>query len=126
MCGFVLPQWRETVELCLRAARGFPGARRQDRDLGICVRGPVILELNSSGDLNGVQDASEEGAYRGRLKEFRSSTSFPDDHPRRAFVEAAALAGGGREGGRATPAPRRETSRGGEQASALRLRGGVR
>lgn len=49
--GIRLPAWQETFTLCQRAAAAFPGLRYQSWDIAMCEQGPVLVELNSSGDL---------------------------------------------------------------------------
>lgn len=59
--GLVLPDWREAKELCLRAARMFPGVRTQSWDIALTDAGAVIMELNYGGDLNLHQLAHRRG-----------------------------------------------------------------
>jgi hypothetical protein len=96
MPGFVLPDWRAAVALCLRAATAFPGARWQNWDIGLTTRGPVILELNSSGDVYAAQYITGKGMLAGPLGPFLERYAFRNDRgrplfgaePRRATVAA--------------------------------------
>lgn len=94
--GFRLPDWRESVELCLRAARGFPGARWQNWDVGLTTRGPVLLELNSSGDIYSPQYLQERGILAGPLGEFLRSQRFRDDARAPLFPPRPSAPAGGR------------------------------
>lgn len=53
--GTKVPKWNETVELCKRAARLFPGVRSIGWDVIVTDEGPVILEANEEWDLIMVQ-----------------------------------------------------------------------
>lgn len=53
--GTEVPKWKETVELCKRAARLFPGVRSIGWDVIVTDDGPVILEANEEWDLIMVQ-----------------------------------------------------------------------
>jgi hypothetical protein len=55
LTGFVLPNWDETVKLCLTAATAVPGLRFQHWDIAMCPQGPVFLELNGNGNVTGSQ-----------------------------------------------------------------------
>jgi len=89
MEGFVLPDWREAVDLCLRAATAFPGARWQNWDIGLTSKGPAILELNSSGDVYVAQYIAERGILAGPLGPFLERYAFRDDRRRPLFRGAA-------------------------------------
>jgi hypothetical protein len=49
LVGLQVPEWRETVDLCMRTARAFPGLRYQCWDIAPSAEGPVIVELNARG-----------------------------------------------------------------------------
>ncbi len=85
---FVLPDWPATVDLCLRAATAFPGARWQNWDIAPTSRGPVILELNSSGDVYAAQYITETGILAGPLGPFLKTYGFRDDRKRPLFPTA--------------------------------------
>ena len=89
MEGFVLPDWREAVDLSLGAATAFPGARWQNWDIGLTSKGPVILELNSSGDVYAAQYLTETGILAGPLGPFLERYAFRDDRKRPLFLGAA-------------------------------------
>jgi len=59
--GAVIPEWRAMTELCLEAARHFPGLRLQAWDVAATSEGPVILEINGAGDLSMTQRAEGRG-----------------------------------------------------------------
>lgn len=62
LIGLALPDWEQAKRLCLRAAAMFPGIRTQSWDIALTDEGPVVLELNSGGDLNLHQLAHRRGA----------------------------------------------------------------
>jgi hypothetical protein len=90
MPGFMLPDWREAVDLCLRAATAFPGARWQNWDIGLTSKGPVILELNSSGDVYAAQYITGKGMLAGPLGPFLERYAYRDDRRRALFGRALA------------------------------------
>lgn len=59
--GAAIPQWRAMTELCLAAARHFPGLRLQAWDVAPTPAGPVILEVNGAGDFSMTQRAEGRG-----------------------------------------------------------------
>jgi hypothetical protein len=61
LAGAVIPDWHAMTELCLEAARHFPGLRLQAWDVAATSRGPVILEINGAGDLSMTQRAEGRG-----------------------------------------------------------------
>ena len=64
LAGVRLPHWGEATELCLAAARIFPGIRTQSWDVALTAGGAVLLELNFGGDLNLHQLAHRRGMLR--------------------------------------------------------------
>lgn len=86
--GFRLPDWDDAVALCLRAATGFPGARWQNWDVALTTRGPVLLELNSAGDLYAAQYITGHGMYTRELRDFIARHGVRNDHPVRPFAGA--------------------------------------
>ena len=85
MKGFTLPDWHAAVALCLRAATAFPGARWQNWDIALTSKGPLILELNSSGDVYAAQYITEKGILAGPLGPFLETYAFREDRPRPLF-----------------------------------------
>ena len=85
MKGFTLPDWHAAVALCLRAATAFPGARWQNWDIALTSKGPLILELNSSGDVYAAQYITEKGILAGPLGPFLETYAFRGDRPRPLF-----------------------------------------
>lgn len=49
--GKHLPDWQQAMNLCLSAARHFPGLKLQHWDVAFCRQGPVLMELNTEADL---------------------------------------------------------------------------
>jgi hypothetical protein len=94
LVGFRLPDWPESLDLCLRAARGFPGARWQNWDVGLTARGPVLLELNSSGDIYSPQYLQERGILAGPLGGFLGRHRYKDDRPGPLFPRRPASPAG--------------------------------
>jgi hypothetical protein len=72
----------------MRAAAGFPGARWQNWDVALTTRGPVLLELNSAGDLYAAQYITGHGMYTKELREFIRNHGVRDDRPVRPFADA--------------------------------------
>ena len=80
MIGFNLPQFEESKNVVLKAARNFTGIKVQSWDVAFTKKGPIVLEVNYGGDLNLSQLASGKGVmekeycdllrqsgYRGKL-----------------------------------------------------------
>lgn len=53
--GVEVPFWSQTLEVCTRAARLFPGLRSLGWDIVITPEGPVLLEANADCDLQLIQ-----------------------------------------------------------------------
>ena len=68
LTGFAIPNWKETMELCAKAASLLPGIRLQSWDIAICAGGPVIVEVNASGGMDLPQHAFRRGFYEGWLR----------------------------------------------------------
>ncbi len=68
--GFTLPDWDDTLDLCLRAAAAVPGLPLQAWDIAICPDGPLLVEANIGGDVNLPQIASGDGIMDPRLIAF--------------------------------------------------------
>jgi hypothetical protein len=71
--GVVVPDWRAMTELCLEAARHFPGLRLQAWDVAVTSTGPVILEINGAGDLSMTQRAEGRGVLDTEFLRFLGS-----------------------------------------------------
>ena len=73
---FVLPNWRQTREMCLTAATCYPGLRLQNWDIAIGASGPVMLEVNVEGSMDlhqlaggrGIMDETLNGALANALE----------------------------------------------------------
>jgi hypothetical protein len=61
LVGFALPDWEEMKALCRKAADSFYGFRLQAWDIALTDRGPMLVEFNLPGDLDGVQFAFRTG-----------------------------------------------------------------
>jgi Sugar-transfer associated ATP-grasp len=70
LIGATLPDWAALTELCLRAARAFPGLRMQAWDIALTERGPVLVEVNIGGDFNLPQLAHASGLMDERFRAF--------------------------------------------------------
>jgi Sugar-transfer associated ATP-grasp len=66
--GVTLPNWEESVRLCLDTATSLPELRLQSWDVAMCPDGPLLIEVNDHGILRFVQYACRAGF---RNKEFR-------------------------------------------------------
>jgi len=53
--GFVIPDFSEACELCLKAARSLPDIAVQGWDVAITDAGPVLIETNVTGDIDKIQ-----------------------------------------------------------------------
>jgi hypothetical protein len=67
LVGFRLPQWDDLVELVRGAAGAFPRLPYQGWDIAITPTGPVIVELNSAGDLSLWQRPAGRGFMNDRF-----------------------------------------------------------
>lgn len=70
MIGAMLPDWKQLIELCLTAAKAFPGLQIQAWDIAMTRAGPVILEVNIGGDFNLPQLASGNGLLNNDYRRF--------------------------------------------------------
>ena len=70
IAGFVLPLWKESLDLCLSAAMMLPGIRLQAWDVAICQDGPKLVEVQPGGDFNQPQLASGCGMLDADFKQF--------------------------------------------------------
>lgn len=61
LLGVVLPEWRRLIDLVQRAHLAFPGFIFPGWDLAITDAGPVILEVNMTGDVDLPQMAHRKG-----------------------------------------------------------------
>ncbi len=68
--GFRLPDWDVAMQMCLRAARLFPGFHVQSWDIALTTRGPVILEVNPVGGAVGHQLAYQKGFLQPDMEVF--------------------------------------------------------
>jgi hypothetical protein len=68
--GAIIPEWRAMTELCLDAARHFPGLRLQAWDVALTPAGPVILEINGAGDFSMTQRAEGRGVLDNNFLKF--------------------------------------------------------
>jgi hypothetical protein len=77
IAGIILPQWEESVRVCLEAAILLPEIRLQGWDVAISSEGPKIIEVNDHGDFDLVQYAYRSGVYDTELR--RHLTPLPSD-----------------------------------------------
>lgn len=70
ICGFVLPDWSEAVNMVLSASRAFPGFKMQAWDVALSDKGPILLEFNRFGSLFLPQLAEQHGLYDGEFRKF--------------------------------------------------------
>jgi hypothetical protein len=75
--GFRLPDWREAVDLCLRATSAIPRLPMQAWDVALTTRGPVLLEVNVNGGMRLPQLCAEAGLYQGQFAEFLGRFGYP-------------------------------------------------
>jgi hypothetical protein len=77
--GFVVPHWDEAVALCKRAASVFPLMRIQHWDIAITDRGPIILEVNDMGSIEGEQQWGR-GILTPRFRQMLRDHGDPDKY----------------------------------------------
>ena len=77
LTGFAIPNWKETMDLCAKAASLLPGIRLQSWDIALCAGGPVIVEVNASGGMDLPQHAFRRGFYEGWLRAALASLLSP-------------------------------------------------
>lgn len=69
LCGFVIPDWQDLIDVCKLATQAYPGLFIQHWDIAIGENGPVILEMNFPGDIDLLQHAYGEGILNDDLQE---------------------------------------------------------
>ena len=67
--GFLIPYWKEVVELVTDAHKAFPGFLCPGWDVALCADGPRILEVNAFGDIDLSQHACRRGFMDARLED---------------------------------------------------------
>lgn len=76
---FVLPDWRETVDLIQRGHRAMPGLRIIGWDIAFTASGPTVVEINANSDYF-ISQSTLSGLATAKFREL-----FPlDDQARRA------------------------------------------
>lgn len=70
--GLTIPQWSRVRELCLDAATVFPALRLQFWDIALTEDGPVVLEVNIGGNLDGPQQVADQGVLDEEFQAFRA------------------------------------------------------
>lgn len=73
LAGFRVPDYREAIDLALRAGRSFPGIPMQAWDIALTDDGPMPLEVNVAGNLFIPQLVSQKGILCDRFHEFVGS-----------------------------------------------------
>jgi len=78
--GFAIPEWDRVRALCLQAATIFPALRLQFWDIALGAEGPVVLEVNIGGNLDGPQQVADSGVLDADLEAFRGQLAqrYPD------------------------------------------------
>jgi hypothetical protein len=66
--GVTLPNWEDTVELCLSTATALPELRLQSWDVAMCPDGPYLIELNATGDLDVAQYSHRAGFFNTEVR----------------------------------------------------------
>lgn len=61
LVGVTLPDWDRITGHTLACATSIPGLRLQSWDVAICPQGPVMVEVNTGGDFNLPQIATNSG-----------------------------------------------------------------
>jgi hypothetical protein len=68
--GFLLPDWREIVDVVRQASSQFPGLLAQGWDVAITPRGPVLMEVNWLGGVDIPQISYDRGFLDSEFREF--------------------------------------------------------
>jgi hypothetical protein len=68
--GMILPDWQDAVKTCLSTATALPALRLQHWDVAMCPDGPLLVEVNATGDVGGVQCAYRTGFRNTELRQF--------------------------------------------------------
>jgi hypothetical protein len=68
LTGVILPNWEDSVKICLSTAMALPGLRLQSWDVAMCPDGPLLIEVNATGDLDLVQYAYRAGFFNTELR----------------------------------------------------------
>jgi hypothetical protein len=76
----VIPNWQQTVALCLHAAAAFPGLRYQAWDFAIGPAGPQVIELNFNGGIGQVP--GYHGLNDGEFKAYVASVGLEKEFSR--------------------------------------------
>jgi Sugar-transfer associated ATP-grasp len=71
--GVTLPNWEDTVELCLSTATALPELRLQSWDVAMCPDGPLLIEVNHHGILRFVQIACRAGFRNTEFRRYLAS-----------------------------------------------------
>lgn len=79
LAGFVVPHWREAIDLAVRASAIFPLIRMQHWDIAITDRGPYLLEVNDMGSIVGSQPWGR-GILTPRLRALLKRHGDPQNH----------------------------------------------
>lgn len=69
LTDFVLPDWREAVDLCLSASTITPTLRFQHWDVALSCDGPRLLELNFDGSVDLPQLAGHKGIFDSQFRD---------------------------------------------------------
>lgn len=77
LLNFHLPQWSEIKQLCLTAATSLPGVLIQSWDVALTDKGPILIEMNPTGDLHGSQYVDGKGIYDQQMREFIRHYAYP-------------------------------------------------
>lgn len=78
LVGFQLPNWNDVCDLCLSAAKAYPGLRLQNWDIALGAKGPVILEVNVEGSMDLHQLAGARGILDEALLEALGGDLYAD------------------------------------------------
>ncbi len=68
--GLRLPGWKDLLEMTLVASRALSPFRMQHWDVAFTTRGPVILEMNFIGDMEGPQLFGPPGIFSEQFRTF--------------------------------------------------------
>lgn len=75
--GYRFETWPEIREMVLRAARAMSPFRMQHWDIAMTTRGPVVMEMNFIGGVEGTQFFGPPGLYTDQYTSFAADHKYP-------------------------------------------------
>ncbi len=79
--GTMLPDWQAAKALCLKHGEALSGIKLQAWDIAMCPAGPVIMEVNSSPGLQGIETATGKDIAGLIVEHLEKNASTPRKAP---------------------------------------------